>query len=144
MAGEERPKKRVDESWKEQAQREKHVPSGQQPQPGQPTTSAPEAGTAAAERAPEAGTAAAERAPEARFDLFISSLAMEALIALGDMPHPTTRAQSTNLSQAKYLIDLLGILEQKTAGNLHVDEEKLFKDTLYQLRMRYLAKGGGA
>ncbi|MBI3022048.1 MAG: DUF1844 domain-containing protein [Candidatus Omnitrophica bacterium] len=125
-------KKRVDESWKEQADREKHVagqPSGPSVQPGGP---AAETGVR-----PEAAGP-----PEARFDLFVSGLAMEAFIALGDMPHPTTRKQATNLPQAKYLIDLLGVLENKTKGNLSVDEERLLKDALYQLRMRYLAKSG--
>jgi len=59
------------------------------------------------------------------------------------VPHPATRKQAVNLSQAKYLIDLLGVLEEKTKGNLSVDEERLFKDLLYQLRMRYLTKSGG-
>lgn len=129
--------KRVDESWKEQAQREKHssdkastsarvsVPSSEAPQPSDVPPQSPEV-------------------PEARFDLFVSGLAMEALIALGDMPHPTTRRQAANLPHAKYLIDLLGIMEQKTKGNLTVEEEGLLKDALYQLRMRYLAKSGHA
>lgn len=77
-------------------------------------------------------------------DLFVSGLAMEALIALGEMPHPATRKQAMNLAQAKYLIDLLGVLEEKTRGNLSVDEDRLLKDALYQLRMRYLTKSGGA
>jgi len=86
---------------------------------------------------------AAEEAPQARFDLFVSGLAMEALIAMGDMPHPTTRKQATHLPQAKYLIDLLGVLEEKTKGNLSAEEARLLKDALYQLRMRYLSKAGG-
>ncbi len=126
-------KKHVDESWKEQAEREKR------------TTEA----AAAKSAPPQPPLSSAERAggeeemPQARFDLFVSGLAMEALIAMGDMPHPTTRKQSANLPQAKYLIDLLGVLETKTKGNLAVEEEKLLKDALYQLRMRYLSKSGG-
>ena len=125
-------KKRVDESWKEQAEREKRTAEAAASAPGQAT----------AERV-ERPAAGAEELPQAQFDLFISGLAMEALIALGDMPHPTTRRQASHLPQAKYLIDLLGILEEKTKGNLTVEEDKLFKDTLYQLRMRYLSKSGG-
>lgn len=81
--------------------------------------------------------------PEARFDLFLSGLAMEALIALGDAPHPVTRKHSVNPKQARYLIDIIGVLEEKTRGNLSVDEERLLKDVLYQLRTRYLSKFGG-
>ncbi|MBI2104615.1 MAG: DUF1844 domain-containing protein [Candidatus Omnitrophica bacterium] len=133
-------KKRVDESWKEQAEREKHAAAGAAASPaGQSPAARP---AAAAGPAPEE-RGSAEELPEARFDLFLSGLAMEALIALGDMPHPATRKQAVNLPHAKYLVDLLGVLEEKTKGNLTADEDKLFKDTLYQLRMRYLAKAGG-
>ena len=123
-------KKRVDESWKEQA--------AQEPQPQAGPAAPQSAGEPKAER-----PSGAEEPPHARFDLFLSGVAMEAFVALGDMPHPTTRKQATNLPQAKYLIDVLGVLEEKTKGNLSVDEEKLLKDALYQLRMRYLTKAGG-
>jgi len=124
----------VDESWKEQVEREKHqAPAGDQPAVGGPAAAGPAA----------PGREEALEAPEARFDLFVSGLAMDALISLGDAPHPVTKRQSTNLAQARYLIDLLGVLEEKTRGNLTVDEERLLKDALYQLRMRYLAKSGG-
>ena len=120
-------RKRVDESWKEQAEREKHTTVHT------PATPGPAAATPASSMGPE-------ELPQARFDLFVSGLAMEALIALGDTPHPVTRKQTVNLPQAKYLIDLIGVLEEKTHGNLTVEEERLMKDLLYQLRMRYLAK----
>ncbi len=122
----ERPEKRVDESWKEQIEQEKHQPAPAQPSPPSPQAAESEPGV-----------------PEARFDVFLSGLAMDALIALGDAPHPTTRKQTQHLPSARYLIDLLGVLEEKTRGNRSVDEERLLKDTLYQLRMRYLAKSGG-
>lgn len=128
-------KKKIDESWKEQAEREKHVSE-------KATTPSPSESAHAAPRAATPG--AAEEMPQARFDLFVSGLAMEAFIALGEMPHPATRKQATNLPQAKYLIDVLGVFEDKTRGNLSIDEEKLLKDALYQLRMRYLSKAGGS
>ena len=130
------PRKRVDESWKEQVDREKQGQPSAQPAASGPTIATPSG--AAAAKAP-----AEEGLPEARFDLFISGLAMEALVALGDAPHPVTRKQAANLPQARYLIDLIGVLEEKTRGNLSVDEDRLLKDALYQLRMRYLAKTGG-
>lgn len=134
-------KKRVDESWKEQVQREKsHEPP---PQGGSPPVTGP--GPAPKPQPPPAAAAPGEEPEDvqARFDLFISGLAMETLIALGDLPHPTTRKQAANLPHAKYLIDLLGILEEKTKGNLSVEEQRLLGDTVYQLRMRYLAKEPG-
>ena len=128
----EQTKKRVDESWKDQAEQEKKTAAV-----GAPSAAPSATAGKATEQEPDA-----EGLPRARFDLFVSGLAMEALIAMGDMPHPATRKQATNLPQAKYLIDLLGVLEEKTKGNLAVEEGKLLKDALYQLRMRYLAKAG--
>lgn len=136
-------KKKVDESWKEQAEREKRVADAQRPTAGQPPTGQPPTGQPPGSEPASAPQEADAGLPEARFDLFVSGLAMEALIALGDMPHPATRRQAVNLPQAKYLIDLLGLLEEKTKSNLSVDEERLLTDTLYQLRMRYLGRGGG-
>ena len=122
-------KKKVDESWKEQVERDKRAAdAAKTPGPARETPA----------HAPEP-----EGPPQARFDLFLSGLTVEAFIALGDMPHPTTKRHATNLTQAKYLIDLLGVIEEKTRGNLSVDEDKLLKDALYQLRMRYLSKAGG-
>lgn len=118
------PPKKVDESWKEQVEQEKQRPPAEQP------------------AAPQDLGKTVQEVPEARFDVFLSGLAMEALVALGDMPHPATRKQATNLPHARYLVDLLGILEEKTRGNVSVEEERFLKDTLYQLRMRYLAKAG--
>lgn len=125
-------RKKVDESWKEQAEREKRVPE-------------PAAAAAGSSREPEAAEPVAgdrDDLPQARFDLFVSGLATEALISLGEIPHPVTRKRGMNLPQARYLIDLLGVLEEKTKGNLAVEEGKLLSDALYQLRMRYLAKAG--
>ena len=121
-------KKHVDESWKEQAEREKRTVSSEGPASGavEPASGGPET----------------DELPEARFDLFISGLAMETLVATGDVPHPVTRKPAADLKRAKYLIDLLGVFEEKTKGNLTVEEEKMLKDALYQLRMRYLNKSG--
>ncbi len=163
--------KRVDESWKEQVQQEKqHVgpaegPAIVQPGAGMQTSGAgvqapggagaqvagagsPDVSqvTRPAKPGPEAANPSQEAEgglPEARFDLFLSGLAMDARIALGDMPDPRTRRQNVSLPHARYLVDLLGILEEKTRGNLSADEDRLLKDALYQLRMRYLAKTGG-
>ncbi len=138
----ETPNKKVDESWKEQVEHEKQTVGGESPTPqgavatpAVPDLAAPHPATEPAEQ---------EGLPEARFDLFLSGLAMDALIALGDVPHPVTHRQAANLDHAKYLIDMLGVIEEKTRGNLSTDEERLLKDALYQLRMRYMAKAGVA
>jgi hypothetical protein len=142
-------KKRVDESWKERVEHEKQEPPVAQqpaapasPSPIQPPSS-PQQAQAAPQPQPLGGAPEDEGLPEARFDLFVSGLAMDALIALGDVPHPVTKKHMPNLEHARYLIDVLGVLEEKTKNNLTVDEARLMKDALYQLRMRYMAKAGG-
>jgi len=130
----ERIEKRVDESWKERVEQEKSA-GPQRPGPESPREAERPGG--------DTGRAAPEELPQARFDLFIQGLLMEALIALGEMPHPATRKHTANLPQARYLVDLLGVLEEKTRGNLSVDEDRLLKDAVYQLRMRYLSQAGG-
>ena len=138
----EEEQKKVDESWKEQVEREKVT--GPKTAPGQAAegpAAQPEAQATTQPDAPRLRPGQ-EEVPQARFDLFLQGLVMEAFIALGDVPHPATRKQATALPQAKYLIDLLGVLEEKTRGNLTVDEDKLLREALYQLRMRYLQKAG--
>ena len=132
-------RKRVDEDWKERVDQEQSQPA--------PTAAAAPGAAPAPAAAPDASDSTLESAGtpetgpvEARFDVFVSGLSMEALIGLGDLPHPTTKKRGVNLPQAKYLIDLLGILEEKTRGNLTAEESQLLQDLLYQLRMRYLGK----
>ena len=57
---------------------------------------------------------------------------------LGILPNPSTGKEEPQLSLAKETIDLLGILREKTKGNLTADEERLFDHVLYDLRMIYV------
>ena len=72
------------------------------------------------------------------FSIFITGLSMQTLISLGAMPNPATKKTDRNLNQAKFMIDTLDMIKEKTKGNLTQPEEKLLEDTLYQLRMKYL------
>lgn len=76
--------------------------------------------------------------PEATFSTFIYSLSTSALIHLGEIPEPTTQKMAKNIPLAKQTIDILGILQEKTKGNLTQDEEPLLNNILYDLRMRYV------
>lgn len=78
--------------------------------------------------------------PEADFSFFITSLAMQAAIALGQMPNPINQKIEENLGQAKLIIDTLGMLKEKTQGNLSAEEDSLIDNFLYDLRTQYLAK----
>jgi len=78
--------------------------------------------------------------PEASFSLFMSSLVTQALISLGEVENPFSKKSDQNLDQAKFTIDTLEIIREKTKGNLNEDETKLLDTALYDLRMRYIEK----
>lgn len=83
----------------------------------------------------------ASQMPPLNFAAFIYSLASSALIHLGQVPDPVTQKTAKNLQLAKQTIDILGLLKEKTKGNLDDDEEQLFKNLLYELRMKYVSQG---
>ncbi len=80
--------------------------------------------------------------PEVTLATFIFSLSSSALVHLGEIPEPETNRTLVDLPIAKQIIDTLGMLQEKTKGNLDQDEERLLKSVLYDLRMRYIQKSG--
>jgi hypothetical protein len=80
--------------------------------------------------------------PEINFTNFIFSLTTSALIQLGEIQDPLTQKSDKNLPLAKQTIDLIGMLKEKTKGNLIPEEEKFIENILYDLRMRYVKAAG--
>ena len=80
--------------------------------------------------------------PEINFATFVVSLNASALLHLGAIEDPTTGKTGKNLPMAKQTIDILSMLEEKTAGNLSKDEENLLKSILYDLRIIYVKEKG--
>lgn len=80
--------------------------------------------------------------PEITFSAFLISLSSSAFVHLGDIPDPATGQIKKDLALAKQTIDLLGLLREKTRNNLQEDEEKLFDNLLYDLRLRYVKEAG--
>lgn len=76
--------------------------------------------------------------PTLDFATFVLSLSHSALMHLGEAPHPESLEVGQNLPMAKQTIDLIGMLEEKTRGNLNGEEERLIEQVLYDLRMRYV------
>ena len=72
------------------------------------------------------------------FSTHVLSLASTALIALGKMPAPDGQALPLDLETAKHLIDVLGMLEHKTKGNLDDAEQKLIASLTYDLRVAFV------
>jgi hypothetical protein len=81
--------------------------------------------------------------PVPDFKFFISTLSLQASIFLGQIPNPVTQENGEDLPQAKFIIDTLGMLQEKTKGNLQEDEAALLENLLYELRSFYLAKSKG-
>jgi len=76
--------------------------------------------------------------PRVDFSTFILSLSHSALMHLGQAPHPETGSVEKSLPMARQTIDLIGMLEEKTRGNLSGEEERLVTQILFDLRMRYV------
>jgi hypothetical protein len=95
------------------------------------------------EETPEGDVSAQEGPlPEIDFTSFIFSLSTSVLIQLGEIQDPFTKELIKNLPLAKQTIDLIGMLKEKTKGNLTPEEEKIIEYVLYDLRMRYVKAAG--
>ena len=80
--------------------------------------------------------------PEITFPSLLFSLSTSALIQLGEIQDPMSKQTAKNLPLAKQTIDLIGMLKEKTKGNLTSDEEKLMDNMLYDLKLRYVKAVG--
>ncbi|OGP10484.1 MAG: hypothetical protein A2048_01520 [Deltaproteobacteria bacterium GWA2_45_12] len=70
--------------------------------------------------------------------MFVISLASSVQMALGLIANPVTNTTSVNLASAKQTIDILGMLQEKTKGNLSKEEDHLLQQILFELRMQYV------
>ncbi len=110
--------KRIDETWKEEVGKEKSYPA--EGVPGKEEHKH------------------AEEEHIADFNLFISSLAMQAFVYLGLMPDPMTQKTQADLVHAKYIIDTLEMLKEKTKNNLTTEENANLEEVLYTLKMKFI------
>jgi len=96
----------------------------------------------------EDSTTARDREASAiNFVAFVLSLAHTAAVHFGDVPDPVSGAKSEpNLPAAQQMIDILALMEEKTRGNLTVEERQLLEQVLFELRMHFVEaqKAGGA
>jgi hypothetical protein len=72
------------------------------------------------------------------FATFVLSLSSSAAYHLGLVPHPEDQTSCSNLPMAKQTIDILGILQEKTKGNLTGEEERLLSEVIYNLRIAFV------
>jgi hypothetical protein len=98
----------------------------------EPLADAPDATTATPRRE------TAEPHEPVTFLSFVLGLSTQAVLHLGEIPNPLTGKTEQDLLAAKHVIDILGILREKTKNNLEQAEEGLLESVLYDLRMRYV------
>ena len=128
--GEQAPKIIVDSDWKSQAQAEKEKLAEQ------------EAKAAPAQGGPDA-------LPPADFRSLVGMLATQAVMYMGGLADRGSGQAIFDPEYSKHMIDLLGVLDEKTKGNLSDEESKELGGVLHELRLRfvelseYVAKGGG-
>ncbi len=125
MAESEKKEKKIiiDEDWKQEAQKEKET-------------------LAAEEEQAEMEDTGRGQLPPGDFAALISMLMTQALFAMGFLQIKGQEPKEPDLEMAKYNIDMLQTLEDKTKGNLTDQEQKVLSDTLNQLRMAYVKVSG--
>jgi len=116
----------IDEDWKQQAQKEKEVLAAQEKAEKEKTQDESKA------RGP---------LPKGNFAALVSMLVTQALFALG-MLEVEGQQKEPDLELARYNIDMLGTLQEKTKGNLTKEEEKVLENTINQVRMAYVKAAG--
>lgn len=157
-------KKSIDESWKEAAEKEKDqlesmiqggsrqktAPQGRQTSANstsEPSSRPPgDAGGKEADISRQATPEGAEEEPapesegslELNFLNYVTSLAFQAMVFLGEILNPVTNETEQNLPQAKFVIDTLVMLRGKTKGNLTKKESDMLNATAYELQMKYV------
>jgi len=76
--------------------------------------------------------------PQVDFMTFIMSMNASALMNLGAIPDPVSGKSVKNVTMAKQTIDILGIIQEKTRGNLTDEEVKLLENVLHDLHLMYV------
>jgi hypothetical protein len=76
--------------------------------------------------------------PAINFSTFVISLSTQALMHLGEIGNPLTGKVEPDRPVAKQMIDIIGMLREKTRGNLDPGEDRLIEDILFDLRMKYV------
>jgi hypothetical protein len=76
--------------------------------------------------------------PEINFSTFVISFSTQALMHLGEIANPLTGKVEPDRPVAKQMIDIIGMLREKTRGNLNSGEDRLIEDILFDLRMKYV------
>lgn len=127
---EEEPKIIVDEDWKSEAQKEKEILAAQ------------EEAEKTAEENEEQKRQTRGPIPPGNFAALVSTLATQAVYSMGLMVAEGQERPEPDLEIARFNIDMLTTIEEKTKGNLSDEEEQVLKNTLNELRMVFVKLAG--
>lgn len=125
MADEER-KIIIDEDWKAQVQKEKEQARQRQAAEAKPAPEGPE------------GAPAPDEEQESLFQVLVTSLAAQAMYALGMVAPPEAKQVMVDLGQAKFVVDTLMMLREKTQGHLTPVEQGHLQEVLSELQRLYV------
>jgi|SRR5579862_4500110 len=127
----------ADEDWKSRVKAEDAARDAQ----FRKTDASADAGkTASSARPEERKTETPVEFPDATFEALLGMLSTQAMVALGLLPNPATRKVEKQLPLARYFIDLIAVLEKKTAGNLAGEEAAALDEALHSLRMTFVQR----
>ncbi len=122
----EKPKIIIDEDWKSRVEAEKQA--AQQPA----------AAPAAAGQSAAAAQTVQPQMPPASFSFLVTTLASQAMVALGHLPNPLNGKTAVRLPEARHFIEMLAMLEEKTASHRTPDESAILDQFLHELRLMYV------
>lgn len=135
----------IDSDWKAQAQAEKEklaakAKAEREAKAQQESTSAAPSSAAGSPQASaqDEATAQTRQLPPADFSGLVTMLASNAMMSMGAMADRRTGQPMLDLDIARHYIDLLQVVENKSAGNMTEDEKNTLASTLYELRSRYV------
>lgn len=121
----EQPKIIIDSDWKSQAQAEKDRLAAEEAKADQ---SRPKSGSGGD----------SEEMPAADFRALVGMIGMQALMSLGAVADRQSGQAIFDPGYARHMIDILGVIEEKTRGNLDKEEEDELKGLLHELRSRFV------
>ncbi len=135
-----KPKIIVDDDWKSRAQAEKEQLQQQAASTQRPDETPTQEAAAQEEPSPSPEAESTGSLPPASFTVLVTSLATQAIASMGQIPGPDGKPR-VELGHAKHFIDTLGVLEEKTKGNLSDDEAALLHNALHELRLMFVMAG---
>lgn len=155
------PKIIVDDDWKAQVEKEKREAAekikaaASEPEPSkldlgsagsvaasgdEPASRSPAGEAAVTESAADdAGAGAVPEPPPASFEMLVTMLVTQAMAALGQFPGPDGKMSPVDKRFAKYFIDTVELLGEKTRGNLSDEESKMLSESLHAMRMAFVS-----